>query len=157
VESGNPAFFAGFPSEVEKSAFGLFHGAVFSTAFVAAVSLFMLHAARRSHISVGANWLNRVCSLVVMFRGQRQSFCFRGWNHELVLLFVLRNHLTDQVTHCMTSQNCPRIYPRQRSLRVGSGQQCEDLHLVIEAARTDHRHTQDSAVPAGADAAGGYR
>ena len=29
VKSGNPAFFAGFPSEVEKSAFGLFHGASF--------------------------------------------------------------------------------------------------------------------------------
>ena len=29
MKSGNPAFFAGFPSEVEKSAFGLFHGASF--------------------------------------------------------------------------------------------------------------------------------
>src|SRR5260370_17545367 len=28
-ESGNPAFFAGFPSEVGKSAFGLFHLAAF--------------------------------------------------------------------------------------------------------------------------------
>ena len=29
VKSGNPAFFAGFPSEVERSAFRLFHGASF--------------------------------------------------------------------------------------------------------------------------------
>jgi hypothetical protein len=28
-QSGNPAWFAGFPSEVGKSAFGLFHGASF--------------------------------------------------------------------------------------------------------------------------------
>jgi hypothetical protein len=93
----------------------------------------------------------------LLSRRQRQSFCFRGWNHELVLLFVLRNHLTDQVTHCMTSQNCPRIYARQCSCALAAVNNAKTLHLVIEAARTDHRHTQDSAVPAGADGAGGYR
>src|SRR5882762_1849809 len=32
-ESGNPAPFAGFPSAVEKPAFGLFHGAAFAQPF----------------------------------------------------------------------------------------------------------------------------
>ena len=49
-ESGNPAFFAGFPSEVEKSAFGLFHGASFPQPFAASVSLFILLVADHSHI-----------------------------------------------------------------------------------------------------------
>jgi len=81
-------FCAGFPSSVEKSAVGLFHGASFPQP--------LRRPFRFSYCAlpvIRIYGLSSVGSLVV----QRQSFCSRGWNRAFVSS-VLRVHLNDQVT-----------------------------------------------------------
>ena len=152
MKSGNPAFFAGFPSEVEKSAFGLFHGASFPQPFGASV--------RFSYCSppiIRIYDLSSVRYLLAMFRFSA--------NHSVLADGIMRScwrsfcgsHLNDRRTRGMTSQTAFKSTPGHAPARWQS--HCaRTRHLVIEGRAQDGLQTRPgSVVPAGTDGAGGPR
>ena len=117
MKSGNPAFFAGFPSEVEKSVVRLFHGAAFPQ-LLRRPFCFSYCAPPVVRIY----GLSSVRYLVAMFRLSR--------NHSAPADGIMRScwrsfcgiHLNDQVTHCMTSQTALWIYARPCSCAFAESQ-----------------------------------
>ena len=123
MKSGNSAFFAGFPSEVEKSAFGLFHGASFPQ-----TSPRVLRFSYCSPPIIRIYDLSSVRYLLAMFRFSA--------NHSVLADGIMRScwrsfcggHLNDRLTRGHDIANCLQIYARPCSCALAESL-CEDAAL----------------------------
>ena len=125
MKSGNPAFFAGFPREVEKSAFGLFHGASFPQLCAASVRFsYCLPPIIRIYD------LSSVRYLVAMFRFSANHSALADGIMGSCWRSFFAIHLNDQLTHRHDIANCLQIYARPCSCALAESQ-CEDAALGL--------------------------